>query len=284
MAKKVKEGRKLKSLPPYNKISPYIMVLRNDAQNFIRDSINVDKAEEYIRKKRNEGLRGFGMLHLLVASYVRTVSQRPAINRFIRGQRVHARTCIEVMLTIKKEISLDSPDTCLKLLFRPEFTADEVYAVIQNAIDESRGDETDFDGLAKALNYIPGLFMKATVSFLKTMDYFGLVPRKLTLLSPFHGSMAITSMGSLGIPPIYHHLYNFGNIPVFIAFGAKYFKNELKLDGTVERNKYIDYTVVTDERICDGFYFASALKVLKDCLYNPDKLDTPPETVLEDIR
>lgn len=82
MAKKVKEGRKLKSLPPYNKISPYIMVLRNDAQNFIRDSINVDKAEEYIRKKRAEGLKGFGMLHLLVASYVRTVSQRPGINRF----------------------------------------------------------------------------------------------------------------------------------------------------------------------------------------------------------
>ena len=103
MAKKVKEGRKLKSLPPYNKISPYIMVLRNDAQNFIRDSINVDKAEEYIRKKRAEGLKGFGMLHLLVASYVRTVSQRPGINRFIRGQRVHARNCIEVMLTIKKE-------------------------------------------------------------------------------------------------------------------------------------------------------------------------------------
>ena len=59
------------------------------------------------------------MLHLLVASYVRTVSQQQAINRFIRGQRVHARNCIEVMLTIKKEISLDSPDTCLKLLFRP---------------------------------------------------------------------------------------------------------------------------------------------------------------------
>lgn len=284
MAKKVKEGRKLKSLPPYNKISPYIMVLRNDAQNFIRDSINVDKAEEYIRKKRAEGLKGFGMLHLLVASYVRTVSQRPGINRFIRGQRVHARNCIEVMLTIKKEIALDSPDTCLKLIFRPEFTADEVYAVIQNAIESSRGDETDFDGLAKALNYIPGLFMKATVSFLKTLDYFGCIPRKLTLLSPFHGSMAITSMGSLGNPPIYHHLYNFGNIPVFIAFGAKYYKNELKLDGTVERNKYIDYTVVTDERICDGFYFASALKVLKDCLCNPDKLDTPPETVVEDIR
>ena len=45
-----------------------------------------------------------------------------------------------------------------------------------------------------------------------------LVPKELTDLSPFHGSIFITSMGSLGIPPIYHHLYDFGNIPVFVAF------------------------------------------------------------------
>ena len=117
--KKSRRGASSKASPHTIKFRRTLWSVRNDAQNFIRDSINVDKAEEYIRKKRNEGLRGFGMLHLLVASYVRTVSQRPAINRFIRGQRVHARNCIEVMLTIKKEISLDSPDTCLKLLFRP---------------------------------------------------------------------------------------------------------------------------------------------------------------------
>ena len=284
MAKRIKHSRKLKTLPPYSKVAPYIMVERYDAQNFIRDSINVDKAEEYIHKKRAEGLKGFGMLHLLVASYVRTISQRPAINRFIRGQRVRARNCIEVMLTIKKEISLDSPDTCLKLMFSPEYTAQQVYDVIQKAVDDSRSEQTNFDDTAKIFNYIPGLFLKFTVWFLKLLDYFGLIPRKLTLLSPFHASMAITSMGSLGIPPIYHHLYGFGNIPVFIAFGAKYFKNELKLDGTVKREKYIDYAIATDERICDGFYLASAPKVPKDCLNNPDKLDTPPETVVEDIK
>ena len=283
MAKKVKEGRKLKSLPPYNKISPYIMVLRNDAQNFIRDSINVDKAEEYIRKKRAEGLKGFGMLHLLVASYVRTVSQRPGINRFIRGQRVHARNCIEVMLTIKKEIALDSPDTCLKLIFRPEFTADEVYAVIQDAIESSRGDETDFDGLAKALNYIPGLFMKATVSFLKTLDYFGCIPRKLTLLSPFHGSMAITSMGSLGIPPIYHHLYNFGNIPVFIAFGAKRHSYELDRHGNMVDRKYVDCKFVMDERTVDGHYYAQFLQAIRYLFQHPEVVEAPPSRVIDDI-
>ena len=90
-------------------------------------------------------------------------------------------------------------------------------------------------------------------------------------------------MGSLGIPPIYHHLYDFGNIPVFCAFGAKYTVNELKLDGTVSPHKYIDYKFTTDERICDGHYFAAALKLFKSILKNPECLDTPPETVFEDI-
>ena len=50
-------------------------------------------------------------------------------------------------------------------------------------------------------------------------DYFGWLPKWLTDLSPFHGSMIITSMGSLGIGPIYHHLYDFGNVPLFVAIG-----------------------------------------------------------------
>ena len=44
------------------------------------------------------------------------------------------------------------------------------------------------------------------------LDYFGFLPRWLTKLSPFHGSVYITSMASLGIPPIFHHLYDFGNV------------------------------------------------------------------------
>ena len=53
------------------------------------------------------------------------------------------------------------------------------------------------------------------------LEESGLLPRALTDLSPFHGSLYITSMASLGIPPIYHHLYDFGNVPVFCSFGKK---------------------------------------------------------------
>ena len=122
-----------------------------------------------------------------------------------------------------------------------------------------------------------------TIALLKFLDYFGLLPGAIVDVSPFHGSMFITNMASLNIPPIVHHLYNFGNVPVFIAFGAKRYQIVANDDGTVTKNRVIDIIANLDERICDGFYYASAMKLLKKYFQNPEELLTPPETVVEDI-
>ena len=281
-----KEGRKIKTIEPMNMLLPYLMPTRSGASNLFKDRIELSAAEAYIKKKRSEGLKGFGMLHLLIAAYVRTVSQRPGINRFIRGQRVYARNSIEVEMTIKKELKLDAPETCIKAEYAPDATADEVYEVFTALVDEYKktDDESSFDSLTKVLRCIPGLLLKFVVFLLKTCDYLGLLPRWLTKLSPFHASMFVTSMGSLGIPPIFHHLYNFGNLPVFLSYGAKYEEKTLNDDGTVTKKRYMDFTVVTDERICDGHYYASAFKYLKSILKNPEVLDNPPENVVEDVK
>ncbi len=281
--KSKREGRRIRSLYPMAYVAPYIMVERNDACNYIEDTVTYDFMEEYIRKKRAEGLKGFGMMHLFLAAYVRTVSQYPGINRFLRGQKIYARNCIEVMITIKKELKLNCPDTVIKLYFPPDATADDVFHIVDDTIKKAREDNTGFDGLAKAINYIPGLFLKLTVFNIKLFDYFGLLPRALTKLSPFHAGLAITNMGSLGIPPIYHHLYNFGNTTLFIAFGARYSVSELQPDGTVKAVSKIDYKIVTDERVCDGHYYAAALKYVKKLLTHPELLETKPEQVVEDI-
>ena len=102
-------------------------------------------------------------------------------------------------------------------------------------------------------------------------------------LSPFHGSLYITSMASLGIPPIYHHLYDFGNVPVFCAFGKKRRVYETRRDGSTVLRKYVDCNFVTDERIVDGFYFASVLRCLHNLLHDPWQLDRPPEQVVRDV-
>ena len=280
-----KEGRKLRSLEPMNVVSVYIMPDRVGSSNMFRDTIDITAAEKYIHKKRAEGLKGFGMLHLLAAAYTRTVSQRPGINRFIAGQKVYARNDIVMALTIKKGLQLNSDETVIKATFEATDTAEDVYKKLSRIIEVNlaEGDNSDFDGAARVLKHIPGVLLKFVVWLLKLLDYFDLLPKFLLDLSPFHGSMFITSMGSLGIPPIFHHLYDFGNLPIFMAYGAKYSKYELNDKGETIKKKYIDFTVNTDERICDGHYFASAFKYLKEILNDPDCLDVPPESVVEDI-
>lgn len=280
-----KDGRKLRSLAPYNTMSPYIMVSRNDSQNLIFDKFETSAADLYVRQKRSEGLTGFGILHVILAAYIRAISQRPAINRFISGQKIFARRNIEINMVVKKQLRLNEADTVISVVFEPTDTAEDVYRRFEEAVAIAfASEENDFDGTARILNYIPGLVKKFAVWVLKTMDYFGLLPKALTNVSPFHGSMFITSMGSLGIPPIFHHLYNFGNVPVFIAYGAKRYENQLDDSGKVVRKKFIDYNVVTDERICDGYYFASGLKLFRSYLANPSVLDVPPAEVVPDVR
>lgn len=280
------DGYRLRSLQPMSKVSPYIMPDRSGASVYFHDSFEVTEVENYIRKKRNQGLKGFGVMHVLIASYVRVVSQRPVVNRFLSGQRVYSHDGdIVVLLTIKREMTLDAEETIVKMHFSPTDTADIVYEKLTKLINENReaNPDSDFDNTAKILNYIPGVLLKNAVWFLKLLDYFGLLPKSLIEISPFHGSLFITSMGSLGVPPVFHHLYNFGNIPAFLSFGAKYKKNELKDDGTVVQRKYIDYNVVCDERICDGFNLASAFKLMKSYLKNPHVLDEQPEVVHYDV-
>jgi len=280
-----KDGRKLRSLAPLNRVSPYIMPTRGGASNFIADSIETGAMDRYIYEKRARGLKGFGALHVFIAAYVRVISQRPGLNRFISRQKAYARNNIEIMLAIKKELKLDAQETVIKIEPAPDSTAADVYEALNKAVAENRTAENanGMDKTAKILSFIPGLFLKFTVWFLNILDYFNLLPRGLLKLSPFHGSMFITSMGSLGIPPIYHHLYDFGNVPIFISYGAKRRQNELADDGGVMKRTYIDYKIVTDERICDGHYYASALKLLREYLGNPKLLDYPPECVFEDI-
>ena len=280
---KEKEFRRVKTISPMSAVIPFIMVNRTGSQNFISDSVDIEKVEKYIKEKQTQGMQNISMMHVMIAAYIRLVSQRPALNRFIRGQRVWTRKNVEVSLTIKKEMSLDSSDTVVKITLPPSATLEDVYTALNNEIVSHRANPGgDFDDTARAFTRLPGLIFKFAVASLRFLDYFGLMPKAIAKVSPFHCSYFITSMGSLGIPPIYHHLYDFGSCPVFFSFGAKRRAYEIDNTGLVRRRQYMDFTFVLDERICDGYYYASALKLLKNILKNPWQLDEVP-TVIPDI-
>ncbi|MBQ8396814.1 MAG: hypothetical protein IJX53_01280 [Clostridia bacterium] len=280
-----KDGRRLRTLPPMQRVMPYIMKRRSDAQNTFADNFDITEADKMVRAKVKEGMTNFSLLHIILAAYVRMISQRPGVNRFINGQKIYARNNIEIVMAVKKEMSLEGRDTMIKVVFPPNATVDEVYEIFNRTVEEAAkvDGETFFDTVAKILISFPGIILRFIVWALFALDYMGWLPRVLTNVSPFHGSMIITSMGSLGIKPIYHHIYDFGNLPVFLSYGTKYTVNTIDREGKVNRRRFVDIKAVTDERICDGYYYASALKMLKRYIQAPEVLNERPEQVLEDV-
>lgn len=280
------DGRKLRTIPPMLRFMPYIMPKRSDALNYYADSFEITDIEPYCRAKIKEGMINFSILHILIAAYVRTVSERPALNRFVSGQKIYNHDGdISVVMTIKRSMRLSAEDTCIKVHFTPYDTINDVYRKFDEIVQANKRENevNQFDKLNRLLLMIPGLLCRWTVKFLGFLDYFGLLPKKLIELSPFHGSMIITSMGSLGIKPIYHHIYDFGNLPLFISYGAKRSAVTLDKDGNVYKRKYIDVKVVMDERICDGYYYSSVLKCIRKYVENPKMLEVPPEQIVEDV-
>lgn len=279
------DGRRIRSLSPIDQIGPYIMVNRTGANNLFAASVEITEAEKYVRRKCAEGMKGFGLMHVIVAAYVRTVAKYPALNRFVAGQKLYTHgDDISLSMTVKKEMKLSSPDTVITVHMDPHDTILDVYNKFNAEVQEAKNTplESGVDNTAGLLSLVPGLVLKFIFWLLKTLDYFGQVPKFLLEISPCHGSAYITSMGSLGIQPVYHHLYDFGNIPVFCSFGKKRRAEEIKNGEIVER-KYIDLKFNLDERICDGFYYAAVIKHFMWILKHPDVLDLPPETVEQDI-
>ena len=189
-------------------------------------------------------------------------------------------------MTIKKDMSEDAAETCISVVFEPDDTVIDVYEKFNAAVLKEKENMelgSGFDKTAGVLASLPRPILRGVVRLLFWLDYHGWLPTFLTDLSPFHGSMIITSMGSLGIPPIYHHLYNFGNLPVFLSYGVKRTVQKIKRDGSIEQRRMLDLKVVTDERICDGFYFASAFKTLRRLIERPEALLKRPKEIFEDI-
>lgn len=281
------DGRRVRTVEPMTRATAFIMKNRNGACNTITTEMEISNLEKYVREKRKEGLTGFGLNHAFIAAYVRCVAQYPQVNRFIAGREIFSRgDDIQYCMTIKKEMSVDSPDTCIKLHLKPSDSVYDVYEKFEKAVQEVKdapAEDNSFDKVAGLLSLLPRPVYMIAVKLLEFLDFYGLLPKFLLEVSPFHGSVFFTSMGSLGIPAIEHHLYDFGTVPVFVAFGKKYRRNEVESDGTVTVKKYVDMGFTLDERICDGFYYASVLKYMKRLLNDPSRLDNPPETVVEDI-
>ena len=277
------DGRRVRNSDPTNVIIPFIMRDRNDSEVFFDAEVDISKIDELVREKRKNGEEA-RLLDYIIAIIVRTISQYPRMNRFIAGRRCFARDNILISMVIKRELNINTPETAVKFEFDPRSTVDDISKRIDEVIEKTKAkdDQNSADKLMKSLNKLPRFLFSFAIWFMRFTDFYGILPKRVHNASPFHTSVFITNMGSIGAEPIYHHIYNFGSTSLFIAMGNRRKQRVIGKEGKITERKIMKLRFVADERIADGYYLSVALKYFTNLFEHPEILDAPPENVVED--
>ena len=269
------DGKKVKNVDPMYLIAPYIMNKRVDSMNMTTIDIPHEPIQKYINKKRKEGIN-ISHMALIIAAYVKTMSQFPELNRFVVNKRVYQRNEISVGMVVLQ--SLESHEgTMSKMYFKENDDIFKVNDTINKYVIENR-EAPENNGTEKIMKFllsVPGL-LPVGVGVLKFLDKHGLLPKSIIDMSPFHMSFGITNLASIRTNHIYHHCYEFGTTSVFLAMGNSREVAKRK-GGEIVFEKCIPIGVTMDERICSGSYFATAFRAFKKYLANPELLEAPKE-------
>jgi len=278
-------ARYLKTLTPMERIMPHVMPKRSDSQVFFTDDIDCTAIDAYIKEKKEQGI-DMTYLDVFVAAAVRLYAKRPALNRFVMGGRIFANEKIWVSMALKKSLRDNEPSTTIKIPFTGHESIFEVKELFdqQIRINKDADNENGTDKLMGVLTAIPNWVMRWAFGLIRFLDRSSLLPAALTDLSPFHGGLFITYLKSLGIPGIYHHIYDLGTIGQFIAVGKERLAPVVdQKTGEIVARKIMTMMVVADERICDGLYYARSMRLFRRILENPAVLEERLEVVEKDI-
>ena len=284
MFKKRPDGRLVKDLEPMQQIMPYVMTTRTDSMNMYDDTFDCAPMDAYIKEKAEEGLE-LNYMHIMIAALVRLIALRPQLNRFVMNGRIYTRPKIWVSFVVHPTLNDGSVGTTIKLCFDGTESIYEVVEKVTAAVQKEttgRVGENDTDKLLRTLmKKIPGPFIKFVVNTLMWMDKHNIMPKAIIDLSPFHTSIFVTNLKSLGINHIFHHVYNFGTTGLFFAMGKE--RNIPVIERKeISMQKHMSFGFVSDERFCDGLYFAMSLRQLRKIMKNPACLEKPLDKKVED--
>jgi len=265
------DGNFVKNLPNTRRIMPFLMHGRMESAVYYEQHIEVEKAWKYVEDFSKETGLKCSILHLLIWRAAQVLKQRPNLNRFVAGRRIWQHDGIWISFSMKKEMNDDAPIVVVKKKIDPDWTFEETVRQIQGGIKKGREGSKSTSDKEMDLVFLMPMFMVSFFTWLvKTLNHFGLLPRFMIDGDELYGSLFVANLGSIGLQPAYHHLYEWGTIPIFMALGANEPRMTLDERGRPAVKDMMTIKYSFDERINDGFYSIKALELLKNLVENPE--------------
>ena len=272
-----RDGRLLRELDSLHFITGIIYPNRCDNEAYISERIDLTAINAYlVEKNKTETDFPYTMFHLVVAALLRTITQRPKLNRFIVNSNFYQRNEVSAAFVVKKQFSDKGAEALAFLHSREDNTLADVHEYIRKQVQDCRSEKVDSSTEnMDILNKLPRWLGKTAVKFIMWLDKHGWVPKDMVATDPYYSSVVISNLGSIKLKCGYHHLTNWGTCSLFCIIGEKKKSPFFNEDGSVDMRETLDLGLTIDERLADGYYYSKSVRMLKYLLEHPEELEKP---------
>lgn len=271
-----RDGTLLRDIDAMHYVMPLMYPNRCDNEAFMTMRINLEKTEEYLRKRAQEHPgEKMAIFQVVIAATLKTIWLRPHMNRFIANKNMYQRNEVTAAFTVKKTFSDEGDETLARVVAEE---GDTLETLNRKIIEQIEFCKTSTDASTDAINIIKKLPGKQLIGVIaRFLDRHGWMPKSVIATDPYQCSVVLSNLGSIGLNVGYHHLMNWGTTSIFIVIGKKRKTPHYDAEGNRTMRKELCISATIDERISDGFYYARTLKLMKKLVENPELLELPIE-------
>ncbi len=272
-SKNRRDGIYLKDLAPFKKFLPWIMPGINQSAIYYRMQVDLTKTLLFIQAANEKGVR-LTLFQVLIAALLRTGVEIPELNRFVSGHRIFERREHSAAYTMKA----GEEDATARVRLDPgdplAVVSEKILATTRKARQEaSGGGRTIFD----TLEHVPRWVLRRVMRLWSWLDYYDLLPKFIREMTPMYSSVYVANLASYDIDAPFHHLFDYGNVSLFVTLGHVHQAPVATGDSRLEVRPVVNLGLTLDERIVSGSTSSRALKRLKEVMEDPAYLENPPD-------
>ncbi len=270
----------------FHEMEFYIMKRKIDSSIYFKTQIDLTHTfeflEEYNKNRKDEDKLTLFQIYLTAG--VRTMALRPKINRFVAGRRLWQRNQILFAFVVKKEKTEDGEEINAMIEFDPFDTLEIVQKTVAAEIYEARYGVNKNEQDVKFWGAMPRWLIRFIFWLMKWTDDLNMPIYSLTKDIPMWSSVFLAHLGSIGVPAVYHHLFELGTTSLLITVG-KMHKAQIINEETdkVEIKRVMELKINIDDRIAPGSYTGPTINLFKELIENPESLIKPPDLTDEQL-
>ncbi len=258
----------LMNVPPYRRIMQYLMPTRNESVVYFEAFLDATNFEAWLERCK-QVVPDANPTQATVAAVGIGLSATPAMNRFVVGRRLYQRRGRWLTFSmLRKKLDREAKIGTVKREFIDGENFRDWCARVNSGISEERsGKKTSGDKELDLFNLLPRPLLIGAASLIGWLNHYNILPGFFIKDDPMHTSIFVANLGSLGMGPGYHHLYEYGTCPLFIMIG-RIEDQPMVVDGQVVIRPRMHIRFSYDERIDHGlsarFGIDAVVRVLSD--------------------